>query len=133
MLVVKIDDIVKSCDIQYQITARKVLDQMKSLKCRGSYQEYFPHLPLDGNTSPVVRQHIGGVLLGIWTWCMTKSDHLMPMLPMLIQLKGQEIAGEGMQRWYIDIFGTLENYDFFCKNYAEYAEKQLQSGVLVLE
>ena len=105
----------------------EVLRNMKTFRARKSYGEYAPSLDF---SNPKSRKAISTALYDLWDYCV---DNEIPLLNMLVVLKGEGIPSTGIENWYEKKFNTLKKYDEYCDIHAQLAEFVLQNEIIVLE
>jgi hypothetical protein len=73
-------------------------------------------------------------LYDIKTFCVEHDSELLPHLNMLVLSANTDLklAGEGMSKWYVEVFGTLHGYEVFCGHHAQLAEYMLQNKLIEL-
>jgi hypothetical protein len=103
-----------------------LLLNMKSFKERRPYSEYVPYLDFGNQAS---RKAIGSALYDLWDYCLKME---IPLLNMLVVLKGSGLPSTGIETWYYDKFNTLNKYDEYCHLHAEMAEFVLKNEIIIL-
>lgn len=126
-LIIPIIGIVKESKTTQPKILSEVLKNMKIFKARKSYGDYAPSLDF-GN--PKSRKAISTALYNLWDYCV---DNEIPLLNMLVVLKGEGIPSTGIENWYKNKFETLKKYDEYCSLHAQLAEFVLQNEIIVLE
>jgi hypothetical protein len=126
-LILKIENIVRDSGTTQGKLLTAILQNMKKFRCRKAYSEYAPHLDF---SSPTARQAISKALYDLWQYCVREE---IPLLNMLVVLKGLGIPSTGIETWYERKFSTLAKYDEFCKLHAELAEFVLGNDIVRLE
>jgi hypothetical protein len=89
--------------------------------------EYAPGLDFK---SPKSRKAISDALYDLWDYCVEEQ---IPLLNMLVVLKGSGLPSTGIENWYEKKFGSLTKYDEYCDLHAKLAEFVLQNGLVILQ
>jgi hypothetical protein len=69
-------------------------------------------------------------LYDLWDYCVEEQ---IPLLNMLVVLKGSGLPSTGIENWYEKKFGSLTKYDEYCDLHAKLAEFVLQNGLVILQ
>jgi len=126
-LILYIKDIVKDSETDQKKLLTTILSNMKNYKCRKAYSEYAPILDF---SNPASRQAISEALYDLWQYCLEEE---IPLLNMLVVLKGKGLPSTGIESWYQQRFNTLKKYDEYCDLHAKLAEFVLQNDIVVLK
>jgi len=126
-LILRIENIVRDSGTKQGKLLTTILENMKKFGCRMPYSEYAPRLNF---SSPKSRQAISEALFDLWHYCVKQE---IPLLNMLVVLKGKGLPSTGVETWYESKFNTLANYDKYCNLHADLAEFVLRNGILRLE
>lgn len=103
--------------------SQRVNDGLDDL-LKSNYSSYVDFLDFSLSKN---RKLVGKALLRLWDYC---HDQEIPPLNFLVVRKDDDLPGEGVLDWYVNIFGALDGYEVYCKTQAELCSFMLSHGII---